>query len=453
MVHLLTRYLNVRAAARSLGLVWFLAVCGCASYAERTVQLHNAYYDNQLAAAQETVQQRLERERANRDLLKLDQAMIELAAGNAAAAEQELREVRDHFDELEGTSAAETVGSYLLDDNRRAYSGEDYERILIRAFLALSNLMHDGGDAEAYSLQLIDKQEQIIAAGADKDGNNPKASYQRVALAPYLRGVLREATHLDYDDAQRSYMSVVSWQPSFMAGQFDLQRASQGAHSQRGNGVVYVFALTGRGPYKEEAVEVPSTAALLVAGEIVSAVGSQTVPPNVAPVKVPCVVSRRSNIAGIAVAADRQPLGVTETITDVTQLAVQQYEAIYPTVIARAVARRVLKNGLVYGGKEAAGIAKGSLPGLAIDLAGLAWQATETADTRSWGLLPDRIQVLRVELPAGEHELALTPVNPGLTPLGRPVSQRVQVADSRNTYVLASFPDSHLVGKVLVNQP
>jgi hypothetical protein len=170
-------------------------------------------------------------------------------------------------------------------------------------------------------------------------------------------------------------------------------------------------------------------------------------------VKVPCVVSRRSNIAGIAVAADRQPLGVTATITDVTQLAVQQYEAIYPTVIARAVARRVLKNGLVYGGKEAAGIAKGSLPGLAIDLAGLAWQATETADTRSWGLLPDRIQVLRVELPAGEHELALTPVNPGLTPLGRPVSQRVQVADSRNTYVLASFPDSHLVGKVLVNQP
>lgn len=434
--------------------VLLLAVStGCASYSERTIQLHNAYYDNQLAAAQEALSERLTRERANSDLLKLDQAMIELAAGNPAGSERTLRLVRDHFDEFEGKSAAETAASYLFDDNRRSYDAEDYEKILIRAFLALSNLMHDGDDAEAYSLQLIDKQEQIIAGGADKDGNNPKADYQRVALAPYLRGVLREATHLDYDDAQRSYMSVVSWQPSFMAGQFDLQRIAQGAHSQRGNGVVYVFALTGRGPFKEEAVEVPSTAAMFIAGEIVSAVGDQTLPPNVAPVKVPRVVGRRSHLAGIQVSASQQPLGVTETITDVTQLAIEQYEAIYPSVIARAVARRVLKNGIVYGGKEAAGIAKGSLPGLAIDLAGLAWQATETADTRCWGLLPDRIQVLRLELPEGEHDLQLSPVNSAGIPLGRGAMQRVRVADSRNTYVLASFPDTQLVGKVLVSEP
>jgi uncharacterized protein len=428
-------------------------LCGCASYSDRTIQLHNAYYDNQLLAAQQALAERLEREKANRDLLKLDQAMIELASGNAQAAEQALREVRDHFDELEGARPAETAAAYLFDDNRRAYEGEDYEKVLIRALLALSNLMHDGGDAEAYSLQLIDKQEQIIAGGADKEGSNPKAGYQRVALAPYLRGVLREATHLDYDDAERSYHAVVSWQPTFQAGRFDLERAVHGHHSAPGNGVVYVFTLTGRGPYKEEAVEVPTTAALLVAGEIVSAFGSQTVPPNIAPVKVPRVVARRGNIAAVSVGLGSQPVGTTETITDVTQLAIQQYDAIYPTVIARAVARRILKNGIVYGGKEAAGVQKGSLPGLAIDLAGLAWQATETADTRSWGLLPDRIQVLRLELPAGEHDLTLRPINPAGIPTGRAATQRVQVINSRNTYVLASFPDTHLVGKVLTSIP
>jgi len=42
---------------------------------------------------------------------------------------------------------------------------------------------------------------------------------------------------------------------------------------------------------------------------------------------------------------------------------------------------------------------------LAVDLAGVAWEATESADTRCWGLLPDQIQVLRVELPAGRHEI------------------------------------------------
>jgi uncharacterized protein len=427
--------------------------CGCATYAERTLKLRNAYYDNQISAAETAVAEQLQRDRSNADLIKLDQAMIELAAGNPQAAEQTLRQVRDHFADLEGPAVAEKAFSYLTDDNRRSYAGEDYEKILIRAFLALSNLMHDGGDAEAYSLQLIDKQEQIITSGVDQKGNNPKSAYQRVALAPYLRGVLREATHLDYDDAQRSYTAVVSWQPAFRPGRFDLDRAASGQHSSPGHGVVYVFALTGRGPYKEEAIEVASTVSLLIAGELVSAFGNQTVPPNIAPVKVPRVVARRGGTAAVAVGVGPQILGTTEPITDVTQLAIQQYEAIYPQVVARAVARRILKNGIIYGGKEAIGIDKGSLPGLAIDLAGLAWQASESADTRSWGLLPDKIQVLRLELPAGEHDLSLRPLNSGGTVIGRAATQRIPVADGRNTYVLASFPDTQLVGKVLVSEP
>jgi uncharacterized lipoprotein YehR (DUF1307 family) len=337
---------------RGAGVVLCLAiVCsGCATYSERTLKLHNAYYDNQLAAAETAAMEQLKHDRANADLIKLDQALIELAAGQAETAEKKLREVRDSFDQLEGASAAETTLSYLTDDNRRSYAGEDYEKILIRAFLALSNLMHDGGDAEAYSLQMMEKQDQLIAAGKDKKGNNPKDKYPRVALAPYLRGVLREATHLDYDDAERSYTAVVNWQPTFLSGRFDLERAVHGHHSERGSGVLYVFGLTGRGPYKEEAVEVASTVSLLIAGEMVSAFGHQTLPPNIAPVKVPRLVARRGNIEAVSVSVGPQPLGKTETITDITHLAIEQYEAIYPQIIARAVARRVLKNGILYGG-------------------------------------------------------------------------------------------------------
>jgi hypothetical protein len=341
----------------------------------------------------------------------------------------------------------------LTDDTRRAYAGEDYEQVLIRGFLGLANLMHDGCDAEAYSLQLIDKQEQIIRAGATKEGENPKLAYQRVALAPYLRGVLREATHVDYDDAERSFITVVNWQPGFQAGRFDLERAARGTHSAPGNGVLYVFTLTGRGPYKQEVVEVPSSAALLIAGEIVSAVGNQTVPPNVAPVKVAKVVRQPYSIGNVGVGIDGQFAGDTETITDVSDLAVRQYEAVYPQVVARAVARRCLKKGLVYGGKEVTGIHKGSLPGLAADLAGIAWEATENADTRCWGLLPDKIQVLRIELPAGTHELALQPQTISHNLRGRPASASVEIANGRNTYVLASVPDRGVVGQILVSEP
>ena len=436
-------------------LVVLAVCCGCTTYAQRAARMREAYESNQVAAAQAAAAEALARERANADLVKLDRAMIELAAGDAQAAERTLREVRDSFESMEGSLAGApgSALSYLTDDTRRIYPGEDHEKVLIRAFLALSNLMHDGGDAEAYSLQLIDKQEQIIEAGADKSGENPKLGYPRVALAPYVRGMLREATHLDYDDAERSYTSVVSWQPSFQAGRFDLERATHGQHSSPGNGVLYVFALTGRGPIKEEAVEVPSSAALFIAGEIVSAVGSQTVPPNVAPVKVPLLVARQSAVQAIGVSAGGQRVGATETITDVTQLSIQQYEAIYPRIVARAVARRCLKKGMIYGGKEMTGMSKSSFAGLAVDLAGIAWEATENADTRSWGLLPDKIQVLRIELPAGEHEVGLQPLGFGGRAIGGVSRHRVAIANGRNTYVLASFPESQLVGRVLVSQP
>jgi hypothetical protein len=216
--------------------------------------------------------------------------------------------------------------------------------------------------------------------------------------------------------------------------------------------VLYVFALTGRGPQKIEAIEVPSSAALLIAGELVSAFGNQTVPPNVAPVKVPQVVGQACAIRDLAVIIDGQPVGQTETITDVTDLAVKQYEAIYPQVVARAVARRVVKKGIVYGGKEMTGIQKGTLSGLAVDLAGVAWEATESADTRCWGLLPDKIQVLRVELPAGTHEIALQPRG-GSRLASRTAPTRIDIANGRNTYLLATIPDAQVVGKVLVCEP
>jgi uncharacterized protein len=59
---------------------------------------------------------------------------------------------------------------------------------------------------------------------------------------------------------------------------------------------------------------------------------------------------------------------------------------------------------------------------------------------------------LRLELPAGEHQLALRPLDHGGRPMGPGVTQTVTVADGRNTYVLASFPDQRLVGQVLVSQ-
>ena len=425
-------------------------VAGCATHADRLRDVRSQFYSGNLEQATATIDQGLKKHRGEADVFKLERSIVDLAAGRPKEAEKTLREIRDRFDYLEQKSLGESAFVMLTDDNGAAYPGEDYEKILVRAFLAISNLMSDGGDAAAYGLQVTQKQDEIIQRGDSGDGQNPKLAYKRVALGAYIHGALREETQTDYDDAARSMVRVVNWEPDFRPGQADLQRVQRGHHSERGNGVLYVFTLVGRGPYKVETIEIADTIALLVADRILSQ-GRHSLPPTIAPIKVPKVVLDYSPVRAVGVSIDGKPAGTTETITDVGQLALQQYEAVYPQVIGRAVARRVVKKGIIYAGKEIVKVEKSSLANLAIDAAGVAWEATETADTRCWGLLPDRIQVVRLELPAGQHQVGLQALGGG-GPIGSIQGTTVDIADGRNTYMLACFPDANLVGKILTSR-
>ncbi|MBS0208487.1 MAG: hypothetical protein JSS27_05985 [Planctomycetes bacterium] len=435
-----------------LALAVLSAVSGCATYADRLASVQEQFQMNQLAAADETLDKGMRR-RGDRDVLSLDRAMLQLAEGKPKEAEQTLRDVRDRFDALDRPAPGKKAISMLTDANHDVYRGEDYEQVLIRVFLSLSNLMSDGQDAGAYALQVADKQQQIINAGVDEEGNNPKAAYQRVAAGAYLSGALREATHSNYDDVQRSCLMVCSWQPDFPFAAQDLERAKHGHHSAPGNGVVYVFALVGVGPHKEECAEIASTVSLLIADRIISALGDETLPPTIAPVKVPKVVRTEHEVGSVGIGVDGRPIGQTATITDIGTMAVQQYEAIYPRVIAEAVVRRIVKKGVVYGTKKVVGVDKESPVGLLFDLAGVAWEATESADTRCWGLLPDKIQVLRLELPAGQHTLSFQSLGYSGQLLGHRSEHTVNVENGRNTYVLGNFPYGNLVGQVLTNTP
>jgi hypothetical protein len=428
-----------------------VAVCaGCATHTDHLRTIRQDFFSGNLDGAAAKIDEQLAGGGADEDVLRLDKALVELSAGRPREAEALLRDVRDRFDYLEQSDVVEAAGAMLTDDNTLSYAGEDYEKILIRAMLALANLMHDGGDAGAYALQVADKQQQIVQKAARGTGDEPPPEYKRVALGAYIQGVLREQTHSNYDDVARAYAQVVSWEPDFQLGRQDLERATHGRHSARGNGVVYVLTMVGRGPYKEEVSEIPTTYAMLIADRILSALGDQTVPPTIAPIKVPRVVLSANRVDNVQVHVDGRPAGHTETITDVGEYAVRQYEAVFPHIMARAVARRAVKKGIIYAGKEAADIEKNSLVSLAIDVGGIVWEATESADTRCWGLLPDKIQVMRLELPAGRYRISLAPAR-GPQAVGPEHEIGVEIVDGRNTYLLANFPDERLVGRILTS--
>jgi hypothetical protein len=428
-----------------------LAATGCVSHVQQMRDVRTAFHRGDLAEADRLIAQRLARGAGNADVLALDRAMVALADGRPAEAERLLRQVRDRFDHLEQEDAGETTRAALSDDTAKAYAGEDHEKVLLRGMLALANLLQDGDDAEAYSLQVLDKQRDIIQASLREDGTNPKAAYQQVALAPYLRGILREATHRDYDDAARHFATVVNWQPDFRSGPAHQARAAGGLHSQRGHGVVHVFALVGHGPFKAEVVELPSSLSVMIAGDMLGSGLGRSLPPTLAPIKVPRIVAVPSGVDSVRVAVGDWQAGRTETITNVSEMAVRQQEAVLPETVARAVVRRTLKKGTIFGVKQGLGLSNGSLPAFALDAAGVAWEATENADTRCWSLLPDRIQACRVELPAGPHALTLQPIDRHGRPTGRPVVQEVAVADGRNTYLVLHVPDAGIIGRPLTS--
>ncbi len=430
-----------------------LSGAGCSTHAKRISLSRSLFYEGQLDACRDRLEKLHKSHRQDRDVANLDLAVVDLLEGRCKEAETRLKEVRDRFDHLEQESISEKTISMWTDDTVRSYAGEDYEKILIRVYLALASLMQDGVDAESYTLQIQDKHDAVMQRiwGASIDNTKPPGDlntkkFRGLPIGFYLRGMLREQTHVDYDDALRSYSQVAELLPDCEPIRWDVARATQGVHSQPGCGALYIFTLVGRGPHKVESVEQPTSDALLIADRIISALGPYKLPPTIAPIKVPKVVAPNLDIDSVNVAVNGQPIGSTVSIADIDQLAVDTSEAARTQLIARAVARRVLKKATVAAVKQQT--SQNSLTSLGFDAAGVAWEALENADTRCWGLLPGKIQVLRVEIPAGSHTISLAPEHLGRIS-HRTNTHQVSMTSGKNSYILAWFPDTLAQPRIL----
>ncbi len=428
---------------------------GCAAPRGAIDEARQSFTSGQADAAIDTYRKLAERAGRYSDPAELDLAMVELAAGDPQSAERRLRSLRDRFEDAPELAVGQEAASLVTDDSHRLYRPAGYEEVMIRAMLAVCSLAGDATDAESYTLQAMSKQSELARAAEQRGLLSPGSDHQPLALAPYLRGVVREATHRDYDDAARAYQMVSHVRPDFLPAQADLARADRGVHSESGHGVLYLLACVGRGPQLVETTAPTTSTALTIASGMLASQqhdqtgkssrrsGSAPVLPNIAAVKVPQVVIPPSRAAAVDARVDGAPLGVTETLTDVGELAQRQVDLEMPWTIARAVVRRATKESAVASARNRLGL-QGAAGSLFQFAAATAWSASENADTRCWGLLPREIQVLRAELPAGAHTVELTPVGVGGVPVGASRKVSVSIEDGRNCYLLAVAPDSVL---------
>jgi uncharacterized protein len=91
---------------------------------------------------------------------------------------------------------------------------------------------------------------------------------------------------------------------------------------------------------------------------------------------------------------------------DVSAAVIDDYDAQKTLVLARAIARAATKFAASRKAKDKATDERGKATGEAVGLlVNVATAVTEQADTRSWHLVPDRVSVVRVRLPAGAQDV------------------------------------------------
>lgn len=436
-------------------LLW--GIGGCASDPMRATR--EAWSAGDYVTARDLLHERIADDPSNAHLYGLELGMVYQALGEPAAAVRVLRRCRGRLDELRAGNYTDWLAGSLLDDRSRVWTGADYEHVLVRAMLAVADLMAGGGDAFAYALQVLAEQQRIIESFPAE--GEPKRAYRLVAFGSYLRAIIGEGESRGREDARREYARVLELEPGNELARDGLARLEQGLGLAPGHGVVHVLAMVGRAPYRVEVYEHATRDALMIAQMIWSIVQNRPFVPNVVPLPIPALAFRTDNPERAAVYLEGEHVADTATITDIEACAQAEFDTMHPYSMARAVVRRLLKTVVVEVGKEwvESGGAEQRHPvrtdllQVGLDLLGNLWAGSEGADLRCWQLLPARLQAARLELPAGDHEIAVRAVGAGGAVVGVEQRVRVRVFPGYNTYVLGLLPTVDGGAGLLTSRP
>ncbi len=433
--------------------------CSATDYMEPA---RNAYSAGDFATADQLVAELVSDNDSNVHLYQLEHGIAQLANGQPDPAIKSWLAARDRLDSLEGRGFMETMNAWLSDDTALDFEGAAFERVLLRALLAAVELVSPGrifgDDAIAYANQVGQVQRKIIDAWqAEQDdlgGNplvSPDASFKFVAFGSFMIALIREADPITADEARFQMKRVVEMEPDRAWLKDELARVESRKFAAPGKGVVNILGLVGRGPFRVED-EVEATQGALQLAQFIIAALSRTWPQISAKgVPIDRLAFHRDNPDSLRVLVNGEPMGSTQVVTDVEEVAKKEYDATYDYRVARGLVRRAIKVILVEGTRQTVRAARdereegrsteGELLDLGIAVLGSLWQASEVADLRCWSLLPATCQALRLELDPGRYTIEVQPQRGG-APFGASSVIEVDVGRNRASYVLALAPSS-----------
>lgn len=336
-------------------------------------------------------------------------------------------ETNDEKATITATGTIQQGTALLTNDNAIPYTGESYERIFVHQFQAMNYLFSNDLNAALVEVRRANEQQHLalqkheneVAKAEEKQKESLEknkgfmssfASLQNVAgkvknsfqnAYTFYASALIYEIQGKYNDAYIDYKKALEIFPDNIYLQKDVLRLAkqlsmnedydrfskkfgiEAPTTESGTGEIIVLFEHGYAPVKQE---------IKVAINTFNHIHTSAFPTYAA-------IWKES--PHLTISTNGQKLGETAPIIYVQSLAAKALQENLPAMMIRQVLRIVAKKQMA----DKSGKAFGDLGKLGATFFNM---ASENADTRSWLTLPNDAQILRNNLPAGEHQLQLT---------------------------------------------
>lgn len=333
----------------------------------------------------------------------------QLSARDFTAAEKDL-ELLDIANDTAGE-----IGKYVFSDDATKYKTSPTEKLHINAlnminYLALGDLA--GARVEARRFQVMRKYL------TDHFPDEPHGVF-----GSYLAGFVFEKSG-DAETALRHYDEVLRqvdvpalYEPvQRLAARSPFRtpriervlakaRTVPASHGDEATGEILVILKTGTVPAKQ-AARIPIGAALGLAAHYVSGDTKILEYGMFKVVSYPELLPHADVFTGGTLRVGEKSVSMAP-LSDVAAEVKAEYEKLKPKIVGAALSRMIVRAASAEAARAAGNRQSGALGFLAAALVEGTLVAMDKPDTRSWSMLPARIHIARIEVPAGTHRVRM----------------------------------------------
>jgi len=374
----------------------------CASYGRHATTMRDGLLQGRpelsLAIAEEKDPQQKE------VIASLDKGMLRRINKDFSGSNQVLESAKQEIELLYGTSITENLASVTINETLRSYEGDRYEQLLLHAYMAMNYIQM--GQIDGARVEMLQANVKMMEWGDEPEED---------AFVRYLEGIIYESLG-EYDDALISYRKAYTvykekggnqYPPAPVALKKDLLRllAWQGLWSEyksyKKEFDMASFKAVKASKKFGELVVILNNGLAPIRSETAIPIFSSEVQQNLR-VAFPVYQQSKKLLFQSQVSVNGKQHSM-EAVEDVDALARYSLEQAMPGIMARATARAVVKYNTQHTAQD-----NSALAGFLMTVTNL---VTERADTRSWTTLPQEIELKRVLLPVGEHQVQIQMLN------------------------------------------